>query len=95
MAVQLGGRNAGDIRDVVGVGQRRAGKGVAAEDALPPFDEVEPVRTGRKTGVLDAGLVRRSSNHLAARRGDRLQHYRATRYDRRAKSSEPIDTPPR
>lgn len=54
MAVELGGRDAGDVGDVVVIGQRLAGEGFAAEDPPPAFNQIEPRRANGKEGVGDA-----------------------------------------
>jgi hypothetical protein len=58
MAVELSGRGAGDVRDVVGVGHRYPGEGFAPEQSPPAFDEDEPGGTNRNEGVLDARVAR-------------------------------------
>ncbi|SRR5258708_9792686 len=58
MAVELGGGDAGDGGDIVGVGEGCASEGCAAEEAPPPFDEVEPRRPHGNERVLDARVVR-------------------------------------
>jgi hypothetical protein len=53
MPVELGGGQAGGVSDVVCARQRDAGEGFAAEDAPPPFDEVEPGRADWDESVLN------------------------------------------
>ena len=63
MAVELGGGDAGDVRDVVGIRQRLARKGLAAENSPPASDQVEPGGADGDEGVLDAGVVGQPCPH--------------------------------
>ena len=58
MAVELSSGDAGGIGDIVGVGEGCAGERLAAEEAPPACDEVQPGRPHRNEGVLDARMVR-------------------------------------
>ena len=53
MAVELGSGDAGNVGNVVGVGDRHAGEGFAPEEAPPALDEVEPGSARRDEGVLE------------------------------------------
>lgn len=57
LAVELSSGDAGGIGDIVGVGEGCAGERLAAEEAPPPFDEVQPGRPHGNEGVLDARMV--------------------------------------
>src|SRR5260221_3031966 len=56
VVIELGGGDARGVGDVVGVGQRRAGEGCAAEEAPPPLDEVEPGCPNRNEDALDTWM---------------------------------------
>jgi hypothetical protein len=56
MAIELGGSDAGGVGDVVMVSQGLTGKCLAAEDAPPAFNEIEPGGSNRNEGVLDARM---------------------------------------
>jgi hypothetical protein len=58
MAVELSGGDAGGVGDILGVGQRHAREGFAAEEPPPAFDEVEPGGADRNEGVLDPRVGR-------------------------------------
>jgi hypothetical protein len=60
MAVELSSGDAGGRGDIVGVGEGCAGERLAAEEAPPAFDEVQPGRPHGNEGVLDARMVRQS-----------------------------------
>src|SRR5258706_16348166 len=53
MTVELSGGDVGDIRDAIG-------EGLAAEEAPPPCDHVQPCGANRNEGMLDARAVRQS-----------------------------------
>jgi len=59
MAIEVGGGDAGDVGDVVVVGQRLTGEGLAAEEApasSPAFHQVEPGSPDGNEGVVDAWM---------------------------------------
>ena len=56
MAIELGRGDAGDIGDVVVIGEGLASEGFAAKDAPPAFDQVEPRGADGNEGVLDTRM---------------------------------------
>ena len=58
VTVELSGGDAGGVGDILGVGQRHAREGFAAEEPPPACDEVQPGGADRNEGVLDARMVR-------------------------------------
>jgi hypothetical protein len=56
MAIEMLRGNTGDVGDIVVIGQRLSGKGFAPKDPPPAFNQVQPGRSHRNEGVLDAGM---------------------------------------
>jgi hypothetical protein len=57
MPIEVGGGELGNNGNVFAGGQGGAGKGFAAKDAPPAFDQIQPGRADRNKGVLDARMV--------------------------------------
>jgi len=75
MAVELCRGGARDVGDVVGVGQGLAREGLAAEDAPPPLDQVQPGGPDRDEGVLDARVIGQPrANRATAVAGQVVRH---------------------
>ena len=56
MAIEVLGGDPGHEGNVVIIGQRLSRKGFAPEDPPPALNEIEPRRSHRNEGVLDAGM---------------------------------------
>ena len=63
MAIELSRRDASDVGDVVVVGERLAGKRLAAEDPPPAFDQIEPGGADGDESVLDPRMRGCAANH--------------------------------
>jgi len=58
VTVELSGGDAGGGGNILGIGQRHAREGCAAEEPPPAFDEVQPGGADRNEGVLDPRVGR-------------------------------------
>ena len=50
------GRDSGHVGNVMIIGQRLSGEGFAPEDPPPALNQIQPRRSYRNEGVLDAGM---------------------------------------
>ncbi len=64
--IELSGRHAGGLRDLLGRGLALPSQGIAAEEPPPALLQIEPAGPCRNEDVLDAGMIDQPGPRLEA-----------------------------
>ncbi len=64
--VELSGRDAGGLLDLLGIGKTLPGERIAAEEPPPTLLQVEPARSGGDEDVMDARMINQPGPRLEA-----------------------------